>query len=57
MRRLKSTEQALRFLGPFGAVGDVFRAGRHRTPAKTRRQVLAERRRTRREVVGLPSVA
>jgi hypothetical protein len=57
MRRLKSTEQALRFLGPFGAVGDVFRAGRHRTPAKTRRQLLAERRRTRREVVGLPSVA
>jgi putative transposase len=53
MRRFKSTEQAQRFLGPFGAVGDHFRSGRYRRPAAARRQLLAERRRTWREVVGL----
>jgi putative transposase len=57
MRRFKSTEQAPRFLGPFGAVDDHFRTGRYRTSANARRQLLAERRRTSREVVGLPPVA
>ena len=54
MRRFKSPEQAQRFLGPFGIVGDHFRIGRYRTPAITRRQLMTERRRTWREVVGLP---
>jgi putative transposase len=54
MRRFKSPEQAQSFLGPFGAVGDHFRTGRYRTPASARRRLLAERRRTWREVVGLP---
>ena len=57
MRRFKSPEQAQRFLGPFGAVADHFRTGRYRTPAVARRQLLAERRRTWREVVGLAPVA
>jgi len=57
MRRFKSPEQAQRFLGPFGAVGDHFRTGRYRTPAIARRQLLAEQRRTWREVVGLLAVA
>jgi len=57
MRRFKSPEQAQRFLAPFGAVGDHFRVGRYRTPAIARRQLLAERRRTWREVVGLPAAA
>jgi putative transposase len=56
MRRFKSPEQAQRFLGPFGAVGDHFRTGRYRTPAIARR-LLDERRRTWREVVGLLAVA
>ena len=51
MRRFQSSEQAQRFLGPFGAIGDHFRVGRYRTPAPTRRQLLAERSRTWREVV------
>jgi putative transposase len=51
MRRFKSPEQAQRFLGPFGAIGDHFRVGRYRNPAPTRRQLLAERSRTWREVV------
>src|SRR6266852_4613781 len=46
MRRFKSAEHAQRFLEPFGAVGDHFRTGRYRTPANTRRQLLAERRGT-----------
>jgi putative transposase len=37
MRRFKSPEQAQRFLGSFGAVGDHFRTGRYRTPANARR--------------------
>ncbi len=57
MRRFKSPEQAQRFLGPFSAVGDHFRTGRYRTPAVARRQLLTERRRTWRAVVGLPPVA
>src|ERR671929_86441 len=57
MRRFKSPEQAQRFLLPFGAVGDHFRTGRYRTPAAARRQLLADRRRTWREVVGLPAAA
>ena len=57
MRRFKSAEQAQRFLGPFGTVGDHFRTGRYRNPAPARRQLLAERRRTWREVVGLAPVA
>jgi putative transposase len=57
MRRFKSPEQAQRFLGPFGVVGDHFRVGRYRTPAIARRQLLAERRCTWREVVGLPRAA
>src|SRR5437870_12078696 len=57
MRRFKSPEQAQRFLGPFGVMGDHFRTGRYRTPAIARRQLLAEQRRTWREVVGLPAVA
>jgi putative transposase len=57
MRRFKSPEQAQNFLGPFGAVGDHFRTGRYRTPASTRRQLLADRRRTWRDVVGLPAEA
>jgi putative transposase len=57
MRRFKSPEQAQSFLGAFGAVGDHFRTGRYRTPAIARRQLLAERRRTWREVVGLPPAA
>ena len=57
MRRFKSPEQAQRFLGAFGAMGDHFRTGRYRTPAIARRQLLKERRRTWREVVGLPPVA
>jgi putative transposase len=57
MRRFKSPEQAQCFLGPFGAVGDHFRAGRYRAPAADRRRLLADRRRTWREVVGLPAAA
>jgi hypothetical protein len=57
MRRFKSPEQAQRFLGPFGVVGDHFRTGRYRTPAIARRQLLADLRRIWREVVGLPPVA
>jgi putative transposase len=57
MRRFKSPEQAQHFLETFGAVGDHFRTGRYDTPAVARRQVLLERRRTWREVVGLVSVA
>src|SRR5438445_3144739 len=57
MRRFKSAEQAQRFLEPFGAVSDHFRTGRYRTPAIARRQLLAEQRRTWREVVGLLAVA
>ena len=57
MRRFKSPEQAQRFLEPFGTVGDHFRTGRYRTPAGVRRQLLAERRRTWREVVGLSTAA
>jgi putative transposase len=57
MRRFKSPEQAQRFLGPFGAVGDHFRVGRYRNPAAARRQLLAEQRRTWRDVVGLPAAA
>jgi putative transposase len=57
MRRFKSAEQAQRFLGPFGAVGDHFRTGRYRTPAVARRQLLTERRRTWCEVVGLTRAA
>jgi putative transposase len=57
MRRFKSPEQAQRFLESFGAVGDHFRAGRYGTPAAARRQLLRERRRTWRDVVGLPVAA
>jgi hypothetical protein len=57
MRRFKSPEQAQDFLGPFGAVGDHFRTGRYRTPAISRRQLLAARRRTWRDLVGLPAAA
>lgn len=57
MRRFKSPEQAQRFLGPFGAVDDHFRTGRYRTPAVDRRRLLADWRRTWREVVGLPVAA
>lgn len=57
MRRFKSPDQVQRFLGPFGAVGDHFRVGRYRTPASVRRQLLAERCATWREVVGLPEAA
>ncbi len=57
MRRFKSPEQAQRFLMPFGAVGDHFRSGRYRTRAIARRQFLADRRRTWREVIGLPPLA
>jgi putative transposase len=57
MRRFKSPEQPQRFLGPFGAVGDHFRTGSYLTPAIARRQLLAERRRTWRAVVGLRAVA
>ena len=53
MRRFKSPEHAQSFLGPFGAVGDHFRVGRYRAPARTRRQLLVERHSTWREVVGL----
>ena len=51
MRRFKSAEHAQRFLGPFGAIGDHFRTGRYRNPASARRQMLADRSRTWREVV------
>ena len=57
MRRFKSPEQAPRFLGPFGVVGDHFHTGRYRMSAYARRQLLVERRRTWREVVGLPPAA
>jgi putative transposase len=57
MRRFKSPEQAQRFLGAFGAMGDHFRTGRYRTPAIARRQLLKERRRMWREVVGIAAVA
>ena len=57
MRRFKSPEQAQRFLGPFGAVGDHFRTGRYRAAAIARRQLLAERQRMWREVVGIAAVA
>jgi len=53
MRRFKSAEQAPRFLGPFGAIGDHFRVGRYRTAAASRRQLLVERHSIWREVVGL----
>jgi putative transposase len=53
MRRFKSAEQAQRFLGPFGAITDHFRVGRYRAAAVTRRELLAERHSTWREVVGL----
>ena len=56
MRRFKSAEQAQRFLGPFGTVGDHFRTSRDRNSAPARRQLLAERRGTWREVVGLTPV-
>jgi len=46
MRRFKSADQAQRFLGPFGAIGDQFRTSRYRAAANTQRQLLAERRRT-----------
>src|SRR6266498_2204349 len=52
MRRFKSPAQAQRFLGPFGAMGDHSRTARYRTPAIARRHLLAERRRTWREVIG-----
>src|SRR6266851_1813695 len=51
MWRFKSPEQAQRFLGPFGAIGDHFRVGRYRNPALTRRQLMAERSHAWREVV------
>lgn len=51
MRRFKSAEQAQRFLGPFGAIGDHFRIGRYRNPAPARRQTLADRSHTWREIV------
>jgi hypothetical protein len=51
MQRFKSPEQAQRFLGPFGAIADHFRVGRYPNPAPARRQLLAERSRTWREVV------
>jgi putative transposase len=57
MRRFKSPEQAQRFLGPFGAVGDHFRVGRYRVPTASRRQLLVERHTTWREVVGLQVAA
>ncbi|MDQ6876462.1 MAG: hypothetical protein M3082_01945 [Candidatus Dormibacteraeota bacterium] len=57
MRQFKSPEQAQRFLGPFGTVGDHFRVGRYRNPAATRRRLLAEQRCTWRVVVGLPAAA
>jgi hypothetical protein len=38
-------------------MADHFRTGRYRTLAIARRQLLKERRRTWREVVGLPPVA
>jgi putative transposase len=57
MRRFKSPEQAQRFLGPFGAVGDHFRVGRYRASAATRCQLLVESRSTWREVVGLQVAA
>jgi putative transposase len=53
MRRFKSAEQVQRFLGPFGAIGDHFRAGRYTTAAATRRQLLVERHSIWREVVGV----
>jgi len=46
MRRFKSADQAQRFLGPFGAIGDQFRTSRYRAAANTQRQLLVERRRT-----------
>jgi hypothetical protein len=51
MRRFKSAEHAQQFLGPFGAVGDHFRVGRYRPAAAVRRQLLAERHSTWRQVV------
>jgi putative transposase len=56
-RRFKSAEQAQRFLGPFGAVGNHFGVGRYRNPAAARRQLPAEQRRTWRDMVGLPASA
>ena len=53
MRRFKSPEHAQRFLEPFGAIGDHFRVGRYRTAAARRRQLLAQRHSSWREVVGL----
>jgi len=57
MRRFKSPEQAERFLRPFGAVGDHLRVGRYRTPAPTRRQLMAVRLSTWRQAAGLPVAA
>ncbi len=54
MRRFKSTEQAQRFLEPFGAVGDHFRVGRYRAAAAVPRQLSVEGHSTWRLVVGLP---
>ena len=53
MRRFKSAEQAQRFLGPFGVVGDHFRVGRYKTAAATRRQSLVDKHSIWRDVVGL----
>ena len=43
LQRFKSKEHAQRFLGPFSAVGNCFRPGRHRLSASEYRQVRQDR--------------
>lgn len=57
MQRFKSPGHAQRFLEPFTAVCNHFRPRRHRLAAVCYRQVMDERFRTWREVVGLHPAA
>jgi putative transposase len=51
LRRVKSAEQAQRFLEPFSAVRNHFRPRRHRLSAHQYRQIMQHRFRTWREAV------
>ena len=52
LHRFKSTEHAQRFLEPFGAVCNQFRPRRHRLSAHHYREIMRDRLRIWREVVG-----
>jgi putative transposase len=52
LQRFKSAEHAQRFLEPFSAVCNQFRPRRHRLPAHQYREIMRDRFRIWREVVG-----